>query len=189
MKHRTQLSPQHPKNTAQTPRYSTRILRHTHTHKKNSWSKACGKTGTEVPRRSLEIQIFNPWATRHTHRRVTQGLDTDGWASATCSTRVQGLTVTIIYDLFNWFYVRVLRWNILWFRRDHVTPLLKELHWQPVKFRCHYKIATLAFRHYRQPSFSVMVPSLWNSLPATLRNVPTLSQFKPSCLPRLSSKI
>ena len=30
VKHRTQLSPQHPKNTAQTPRYSTRILRHTH---------------------------------------------------------------------------------------------------------------------------------------------------------------
>ena len=30
VKLRTQVSPQHPKNTAQTPRYSTRILRHTH---------------------------------------------------------------------------------------------------------------------------------------------------------------
>ena len=102
-------------------------------------------------------------------------------------------------------------------RRDHVTPLLKELHWLPVKFRCQYKIATLAYRHFDgslppylssslctyepsrslrssnekllkipkrnlksfgQRSFSFMAPSLWNSLPATLRNVPTLSQFK-----------
>ena len=101
-------------------------------------------------------------------------------------------------------------------RRDHVTPLLKELHWLPVKFHCQYKIATLAYRHFEgslppyfcsslctyelsrclwsnekllkipkqnlkssgQRSFSFMAPSLWNSLPATLRNVPTLSQFK-----------
>ena len=102
-------------------------------------------------------------------------------------------------------------------RRDHVTPLLEELHWLPVKFRCQYKIATLAYRHFDgslppylssslctyepsrflrssnekllkipkrnlksfgQRSFSFMAPSLWNSLPATLRNVPTLSQFK-----------
>ena len=33
-------------------------------------------------------------------------------------------------------------------RRDHVTPLLKELHWLPVKFRCQYKTATLAYRHF-----------------------------------------
>ena len=102
-------------------------------------------------------------------------------------------------------------------RRDHVTPLLKELHWLPVKFRCQYKSATLAYRHFEgslppylssylctykpsrclqssnekllkipkrnlrssvQRSFSFMAPSLWNSQPATLRNVPTLSQFK-----------
>jgi len=102
-------------------------------------------------------------------------------------------------------------------RRDHVTSLLKELHWLPVKFRCQYKTATLAYRHFEgslppyissslctyepsrslrssnekllkipkrnlksfaQRSFSFMAPSLWNSLPATLRNVPTLSQFK-----------
>ena len=102
-------------------------------------------------------------------------------------------------------------------RRDHVTSLFKELHWLPVKFRCQYKITTLAYRHFEgslppylftslctyepsrslrssneklikipkrnlnsfgQRSFSFMVPSLWNSLPATLRNVPTLSQFK-----------
>ena len=102
-------------------------------------------------------------------------------------------------------------------RRDHVTPLLKELRWLSVKFRCHYKIATLAYRHFEgtlppylssslcaygpsrslrssnamllkipkrklnsfvQRSFSFMAPSLWNSLPATLRNIQTFSQFK-----------
>ena len=33
-------------------------------------------------------------------------------------------------------------------KQDHVTPLLKELHWLPVKFRGQYKIATLAFCHF-----------------------------------------
>ena len=102
-------------------------------------------------------------------------------------------------------------------KRDHVTSLLKELHWLPVKFRCQYKIATLAYRHFKgslppylssslrtyepfrslrssnekqlkipkrnlksfgQRSFSFMAPSLRNSVPAILRNVPTRSQFK-----------
>ena len=35
-------------------------------------------------------------------------------------------------------------------RRDHVTPLLKELHWLPVQFRCHYRIATLAYCHFEE---------------------------------------
>ena len=33
-------------------------------------------------------------------------------------------------------------------KRDHVTPLLKELHWLAVKYRIQYKLATLAFRHF-----------------------------------------
>ena len=33
-------------------------------------------------------------------------------------------------------------------KRDHVTPLLKELHWLPVKYRIQYKLATLAFSHF-----------------------------------------
>ena len=33
-------------------------------------------------------------------------------------------------------------------RRDHVTPLLRELHWLPVELRCQFKIATLVFRHF-----------------------------------------
>ena len=30
-------------------------------------------------------------------------------------------------------------------KRGHITPLLKELHWLPVKFRCEYKIPTHAY--------------------------------------------
>ena len=33
-------------------------------------------------------------------------------------------------------------------KRDHVTTLLKELHWFPVKYRIQYKLVTLAFRHF-----------------------------------------
>ena len=101
--------------------------------------------------------------------------------------------------------------------RDHVTPLLKELPWLSVKFRCQCNIATLAYRHFEgslplylssslctyessrfprsskeklfkipmqnlnsfvERSFSFMAPSVWNSVPADLRNLPTLSQFK-----------
>uniref|UniRef100_UPI0025D76A15 hypothetical protein n=1 Tax=Thiolapillus sp. TaxID=2017437 RepID=UPI0025D76A15 len=102
-------------------------------------------------------------------------------------------------------------------KRDHITPLLSELHWLPVKFRCEYKIATLAYRHFDgtlpsylsaslctyqtsrtlrssnekllkipkrslksvgDRSFSFIAPTVWNSLPASLRNLPTLSDFK-----------
>ena len=40
------------------------------------------------------------------------------------------------------------------------------------------KIPKWNLRSFGQRSFSFIAPSLWNSLPATLRNVPTLSQFK-----------
>ena len=33
-------------------------------------------------------------------------------------------------------------------RREHITPLLKELHWLPILFRSQYKLATLAYRHF-----------------------------------------
>ena len=33
-------------------------------------------------------------------------------------------------------------------KRDHITPVLMELHWLPVHARINYKIATLAFRHF-----------------------------------------
>ena len=102
-------------------------------------------------------------------------------------------------------------------KRDHVTPMLKELHWLPVKARCQYKIAVLAYRHFEgslapylsatlstrrasrtlrssnenrlvvprrnlrsagERAFSFVAPVIWNSLPAGLRQLSSLNQFK-----------
>ena len=41
-----------------------------------------------------------------------------------------------------------------------------------------FQIPKRKLKSFGQRSFSFMVPSIWNSLPATLRNVPTSSQFK-----------
>jgi len=47
-------------------------------------------------------------------------------------------------------------------RSHHITPILKQLHWLPIKQRITYKIATLTFkaRHHKQPSylFNHLVP-------------------------------
>ena len=49
---------------------------------------------------------------------------------------------------------------------DHITPLLEKLHWLPVEAHIHYKIATLAFRHFE------------NSLPSYLSEL--LRTYQPS---------
>ena len=105
---------------------------------------------------------------------------------------------------------------------SHITPVLKELHWLPVRFRIHFKILLLTFKalngialdyikelikvrkHVRYSlrsnsgitithpvgkmlksfgdrTFSVAAPTLWNALPASLRNTTSLITFK-SCL-------
>ena len=104
-------------------------------------------------------------------------------------------------------------------KRDHMTPLLNELHWLLVKFRCKYNITTLAYYHFdgTLPSylsaslctyqtscilrssnekllkipkrnlksignlcFSFIAPTVWNSLPASLQNLPPSLTSKPS---------
>ena len=68
-------------------------------------------------------------------------------------------------------------------KRDHRTSLLYELHWLLVKFRCEYKIATFAYRHFDNtlpyyPSASLStayqtsrVPRSWSRKLLELRNV------------------
>ena len=51
-------------------------------------------------------------------------------------------------------------------KRDHITPLLKELHWLPVKERIDYKICLLCYK------------SLNNMAPAYLSNI--LNRYKPT---------
>ena len=40
------------------------------------------------------------------------------------------------------------------------------------------KIPNRNLKSFKQHSFSFMAPSVWNSLPTTLRKIPTLSQFR-----------
>ena len=103
-------------------------------------------------------------------------------------------------------------------RRTPSLPLLKELHWLPIKFRVRYKVNVMTFKalhglsppyiaslitpyvpnHYRLRStdqhllttprynlksfgyrtFYHQAPSLWNSLPLTLRSENSLTAFK-----------
>ena len=59
-------------------------------------------------------------------------------------------------------------------KRDHVTPLLRQLHWLPITFRCNYKIAVLAYRFFD------------GSLPLYLSSL--LTQYRPSRNLRSSSE-
>jgi len=102
-------------------------------------------------------------------------------------------------------------------RRDHITPVLRQLHWLPIQRRVEFKIVCLVHqslastaptylsadiqlasehrRHLRSSShrslvvprtrttfgdrsFTVAGPRLWNSLPATLRQITSYRQFR-----------
>ena len=58
----------------------------------------------------------------------------------------------LAYKLFIWFsgqhfHLGLIEYKFKW-KTNNITPLLNELHWLPVKFRCEYKIATLAYCHF-----------------------------------------
>ena len=38
-------------------------------------------------------------------------------------------------------------------KREHITPILKDLHWLPIHFRTHYKILSLTFQCMNTPDF------------------------------------
>ena len=70
-------------------------------------------------------------------------------------------------------------------KRDHVTPMLKELHWLPVKARCIYKLLVLAYRHFD----GSLAPSLDKNLET---RVPTRLAFfkrKIACCSKLRTKV
>ena len=100
--------------------------------------------------------------------------------------------------------------------REHITPVLIDLHWLPVKYRINYKLAVLTYSTHLSKvpnylsellteyvpartlrscvdpklvvprttsalatrAFSVSAPTVWNSLPTSLRNSDSLSAFK-----------
>ena len=103
-------------------------------------------------------------------------------------------------------------------KREHITPVLKNLHWLPISQRIHYKLSLLCYKsfnsllpsylsdllrpytvsrilrstsdttrlfvpryrleHYGKRAFSRSAPSVWNSLPAVLRETNTTNSFK-----------
>ena len=102
-------------------------------------------------------------------------------------------------------------------RRDHVTPILRSLHWLPIKMRVTFKICTCMYKilHGLAPdylncaiarnaptralrsasdttllavtvprrtvgrcSFTVAGPTMWNSLPKSVRTTETLAAFR-----------
>lgn len=94
-------------------------------------------------------------------------------------------------------------------RREHVSPLLRQLHWLPIRQRIIFKVLTLVFKCLRNtaPSYLSDIlpetvenrfvriprtktshgdhafcrfgPIYWNALPLTLRNIQSISNFKP----------
>ena len=73
-------------------------------------------------------------------------------------------------------------------KRDHVTPLLKELHWLPVKYRIQYKLATLAFRHFDGTLPPYLSPSLCKYRPSrsVLRQKDCSKFQKQTCKPSVN---
>ena len=102
-------------------------------------------------------------------------------------------------------------------RRDHITPILRSLHWLPIKMRVTFKICTCMYKilHGLAPdylncaiarnaptralrsasdvtllavtvpkrtvgncSFAVAGPTMWNSLPKSMRTTETLAAFR-----------
>ena len=51
-------------------------------------------------------------------------------------------------------------------KQDHVTPLLRELHWLPVQFRLEYKLAVLTFRHFEETLPSYLANALHTYTPS-----------------------
>ena len=63
-------------------------------------------------------------------------------------------------------------------KRDHVIPLLKELHWLPVKYRIQYKLATLAFRHFDGTLPPYLSSSLWTITLGSFFDITTAQNYK-----------
>ena len=93
-------------------------------------------------------------------------------------------------------------------KSHHITPILQQLHWLPVKDRISFKLLLLTFKalhglapiyiselikpynpsrslrsstlNYGDRCFSVAAPKLWNSLPGDFRYIENLCTFKTS---------
>ena len=82
-----------------------------------------------------------------------------------------------------------------WKKYDHVTPILKQLNWLPVKQHMYYRDSIMAFKTRKtrnsqllniplfktatgQRTFYYRMVSLWNALPQNIKLSQSLAQFK-----------
>lgn len=81
-------------------------------------------------------------------------------------------------------------------KSDHITPILRSLHWLPINFRIYFKILLFVYKslcshapsylsELLQPytrrgdrAFAVVGPRLWNNLPLEVRIAPSVISFK-----------
>jgi hypothetical protein len=71
-------------------------------------------------------------------------------------------------------------------KRDHVTPLLRELHWLPVQQRINYKLSTLCFSFFSGTSPSYISDLLKPYAPS--RQLRSSSDDRILCIPRTRTK-
>ena len=66
-------------------------------------------------------------------------------------------------------------------KSDHVSPILRQLHWLPIKYRIQFKILSLVFlciNNLAPRSFQSSAPELWNNIPDKIKALDTIDQFK-----------
>jgi len=62
---------------------------------------------------------------------------------------------------------------------EHITPLLRDLHWLRVPERIKFKLSVLVFRClHGDRAFFVAAPRAWNTLPSSVTASETLGTFK-----------
>ena len=67
---------------------------------------------------------------------------------------------------------------------DHITPVLKSLHWLPVEARINFKILLITYKILngqirRGRAFSTAAPRLWNTIPEYIQqNEESVASFK-----------
>ena len=158
----------------------------------------------------LRPTLSSSAAERLIHAFITSRLDY-------CNSILYGLPSTILQKLQ---YVQNSAARLLTHTRsrEHITPILRQLHWLPIQQRIHFKILLTTYKalHNLAPSyltdlllrhsptrrlrsadhnlltpitkakyrtlgdraFAVAAPTLWNSLPLTIRNSDSLPSFK-----------
>ena len=63
-------------------------------------------------------------------------------------------------------------------RFSHISPVLSDLHWLPIRHRISFKLATITFKVFGSRGFRSAGPAIWNSLPLSVTTCSTIQTFK-----------